>query len=177
MDSRAFNDGLLNAYRGERAAVVTLRCLQQNGLSDEERSLAELLVAVETAVGDRLEPLVRRRGLPVSLDDEILEVAIGRARGLAGWQGVVASLGKRLEGYVAQFRGLQAAAPPAEREAFDLLVDHKVALMRFGALVREGKTTEGKAVLLSLLSSNVKGSVRSSEKGVQRKLEAPPGAA
>lgn len=177
MDNRAFEDGLLRAYRGERAAVVTLRSLLEQGLSDEERFLAELILAVETAVGDRLEPLVKRRGLPVSLGAEAVEEARERARVLAGWPGVAASLGEGLEGYVSAFAALRAAAPPEERQVFDLLVDHEVALMRFGALVREGRTAEATSVLFALLPSDAALLVRSSEKGVLPTLEVPPGAA
>lgn len=177
MDSRAFNDGLLKAYRGERAAVVTLRCLQEQALSGEEGALAELLVAIETMVGDRLEPLVRRRGLPVSLDEGMIEEARARARGLADWPGVVASLGERLEEYVAAFRALRNAAPAVERQALDLLVDHEIALIRFGALLREGRGEEARKALRSLLSADAGPSVRSSEKAVRAKLDEPPGAA
>lgn len=147
MDAGQFNDGLLAAYRGERAAAVTLHCLCDLGLSEQERSLAELFAAVETAVGDRLEPLLRRRGLPVGLDARQIEAARARARALGSWPAVVESLGERLDGQVREFRALRNSAPPADRHAFDLLVDHEIALMRFGAMLRQGRVEEARSVL------------------------------
>lgn len=147
MDRQEFNEGLLRAYQDERAAVVTLRHLQERGLSDEERDLAELFIRVETIVGDRLEPLVVRLGLPTGLDEDRLQRARARADFLGGWQAVVESLDKSLSHHVTRFQVLRAAAPPADREALDVLVDHEIALARFGALLREGKVEAARAAL------------------------------
>lgn len=152
MDEQSFKNGLLKAYRGERAAAVMVRRLQDRlPLSEQEQYLADLLVAVETAVGDRLEPLIRHYRLPATLDEEALQLARARADGIASWQGLVEELDERLEEFVTEFRALQDMAPPADRDAFDILVEHEVALIRFGALLQQGKVEEAKSQLLPII--------------------------
>lgn len=172
MNGEAFRAGLLEAYLGERAAAVTLRQLVEEGLSDRDRDLAELFIALETAVAERLEPLVRSLELPVELDGERIEQACERARRLGGWHAVVATLDERLADEVAGFDTLREAArsgnAPENTEVFDLLVEHEIALMRFGSLLRTGREAEGKEFLETFIQERV----RSRQKRVSSPLEA-----
>lgn len=147
MDATTFDQELLGAYRGERAAAVTLEYLIEHRLLGEEKQLAELFLSVEVMVGDQLEPLVRRRGLPIHLDEDRVRQAEARARRLENWQGVVASLGAALDGHLSGFKALRNASEPGDHAVFDLLVSHEMALARFGDLLRAGRTDEAKLTL------------------------------
>lgn len=152
MDEGDYRQGLLDAYRGERSAAITfIQLLDRLELRDEERSALRLLAAVETVIGDRLEPLVLRHGLPAALDQPARDRALARAGNYAGWEAVVASMGDRLLPVLAGFEALRAAAPPEDEAALDLLAGHERALLRFGAAARAGNLSAAVQYLLPFL--------------------------
>lgn len=171
MDEATFERDLLEAYRGERAGVVILaRLLERAAFTVEERELAELFVSVETMVGDRLAPILERRGLPLDLDEDRLRRARERGDALGGWRDVVTSLGSNLEGHVRTFVALREAASTADRPALDLLVAHEIALMHFGTFLREGRADEARNALrvLSADFGRIAQKLRPKEAGSRR---------
>jgi len=140
-------DGVVRAWRGEKAAAVTLQFLATMGLSDRDTDLAKQFCEVEGVIADELEGLLLKHGRIVETDDELKEAAIARAERLAGWQAVVESLDSRLELPLEEFRQLLAKAPQEDVQVVTILVEHELALISFGSLLRANRFEEARQVL------------------------------
>ena len=129
--SNAYRDGITQAWQGELWGKAFFERLAAATDDADRRAKWHVLADLEEAIGNRLAPLVANAGDPPSADAyRPLDAAVATYAALS-WPEAMERMTTILEPAIKRFQELLAAAPVAERDAVQLLVDHEVALKRF----------------------------------------------
>jgi hypothetical protein len=148
----AYLDGVRDAYLGEIAGAAFAQGLGARAVDAGQRDVCALIEHVETVTAQVLAPLL-------APSPDAAEIAEARQRGnaaverMADWDALIDYTAYGLDGYVDDFVKLRDAAPPTDRPALDLLVDHEVALRAFGAASLSGEPDPERPLRLALAAA------------------------
>lgn len=142
MQARTFPDyaaGLKMAYEEEIGGETFFAAMAEvfDGIPAEALTLMARMEAETVRV---LTPAVERAGIAIADRDRLR--AEGRAEGIAlarrGWPDIARMMAEEYGAYVEEFAWTFQAAPEAERDRLQFLIDHEVAIIDFARAWRRG---------------------------------------
>jgi hypothetical protein len=138
MESTAYRDRILSAYRGELVAESVYRELANRSTVDDQKLKLRAIADIEGHTAGRLEPIAERLGIQVS-DAERLRVAERRVSELESlsWPDFIEKALRDWPPYIARFEAVKRLAPAGDLVRIQWLVDHEVALVAFAQIEHE----------------------------------------
>lgn len=102
-------------------------------LSDpDQRAKMRLMAEVETYAAAAVRPLIDKYALTPEAPEKLHDSArADAARDTRDWPALVAEMRKTFPGYIDDFKGLEAMAPPEDVALLKILTDHEHAAIDF----------------------------------------------
>ncbi|MEZ5732045.1 MAG: hypothetical protein R3D97_06940 [Paracoccaceae bacterium] len=133
-------DAALKTALEEEISGETYFAAMADAIGGKEGDALRLMAAMERETVRLLTPVAARAGIVIA--DQATLRAEGRAEGLdtarRGWDELVRDMSEDFGAYVEEFLWLRDAAPPADRDRLQFLVDHEVAIIDFAHAWRDG---------------------------------------
>lgn len=138
--TQAYLDMLLLYYEEEIEGEAFFNDLAEFAEHPSHREKLRLMAEMESHAANVTLPLIRKHGLTPRTDAELFSSGREIARKAAKpWGELLAEFARVFPGYVDDFLGLEAMAPPEDLPRLKLLTEHEVAAVAFLDLEMSGE--------------------------------------
>ena len=130
---QTYEDVLLQYFEEEVAGEAYFHALAEHFDEPGARDKLHLLAEVERCAADSVRPLLAKHGLQQRDDAVLIEEGrshVARHQDLS-WHEMVTYMATRYPGYIDDFEGLEAMAPPEDLPALKILTEHEHAAIAF----------------------------------------------
>jgi hypothetical protein len=132
MESKAYGEGIRNAYQGELVGEKLYRDYSERISDPRRREKLAAIADIERATHLRLEPIAERLQVRPSNTDwhSIVQRRLGEIEKLS-WRDLLRKALREWPPYIERFEAVHRLAPAADAPCTRLLVEHELVLVEF----------------------------------------------